>query len=290
MRLDFLDRASALTADARPGVRVHADSYWDNNRPRPREAWEAEDEGYDSAVGEFADRKEMCRCVSLNLPCLGLNPSSYFFDSKRFTNLQRLNFPSNEAGPNIEAIASPTFANLRWANFNYSNSANGRPSIIPLAECSYLANLEYLDFGANALHSDDAKAVASATHWTKLQFLSLSSGWFPLNTITALFNTSHLPALTELDISYTFGSLRSEERVEDCAACIADSPLFGRLSKLWLGNNEITDDAAKILAASPRELKITLLDLTGNPITATGKRALRERFGQRCLCLRRGRP
>ncbi len=37
---------------------------------------------------------------------------------------------------------------------------------------------------------------------------------------------------------------------------------------------------AKALAASPREVKLTLLDLSENDISDEGKRALVERFGE----------
>lgn len=275
--LHFRDHAAALTAEVAPayGLKLEEDGH-DNGLS------EAHYEGYAEAVGEVGNRVELSRCVTLDLPCLGMDPTSYLFESEHFTNVRRLNFPNNEAGPNIEAVASPTFANLRWANFNYSNSADGRPSITPFAECSHLANLEYLDFGSNAQWNDDLLALANTPYLPRLRYLNVSLSRFVLWSLEGFFGSTCLPALTELDLSRSFGSL-GEAEARDAnryAEQLAGSPLLARLSKLWLRGNSITDAGAKALAASPREVKLTLLDLSDNPISPTGKRALRNRFGK----------
>jgi uncharacterized protein (TIGR02996 family) len=239
---------------------------------------------YDDDITEevFSD-EGLRRCVSLDLPCMGMGPSGIICDSEHLINLRRFNFPDNEAGPTIESIASPTFANLRWANFRNSDSAADNPSIIPLAESPHLANLEYLDFGECEQWSDGASAIAMAAQWTRLRYLDLCISDFSLGSVTQLFNTQHLPALAELNLSQTFGEGLDHGAVgtgDPFAAMIATSPLFARLSKLWLQGNGITDDGARALAASTRKVKLTLLNLSENDISDESKRALVERFGQ----------
>ena len=282
--LHFCDHAAALTAEDAPAYSLTLEE-----DERDATLRESDYEAYAAAAGDLGVHSELRRCVSLGLPCLGMDPTSYLFESEQLVNLRQLNFPNNEAGPNIESIASPTFTNLRWANFNYSNSAGGRPSIVPLAESLHLANLEHLDFGSNALHNYDAKAVAVAAQWTKLRFLCLSSGSFSAEATAALFNTPRLPTLAELDVSHSFESFGETAKPEDYIHQIAGSPLLARLSKLWLRGNSITDDAAKALAAAPGDVKLTLLDLSDNPIGAAGKRALRKRFGKD-VCVFGGDP
>ncbi|MBY0457602.1 MAG: hypothetical protein K2V38_09715, partial [Gemmataceae bacterium] len=219
------------------------------------------------------------RCVSLDLPCMGLWPSQYVCECEHLVNLRRLNFPNNEAGPNIEAVASPTFANLRWANFNYSNSANGRPSVVPFAECPHLVNLEYLDFGCNALRDDNLKALARTPHLPRLRYLNLGPADFGYFEVMHFFGADSLPALAELDLSQSFGFFGESDGADTLAAAIAGLPRFARLSKLLLRRNSITDRGAKALASAPAGVKLTLLDLRGNPIGPEGQRALIERFG-----------
>ena len=243
---------------------------------------EGEDIYDDGTTAEVFAQPALRRCVSLDLPCLGPWASVYVLKSEHLANVRRLNFPENEAGPKIELVASPIFANLRWANFCNSDSYANCPSIVPLAECPHLANLEHLDFGSCEQVDEGARAVAAAEQWTRLRFLNLSVGWFSAGAVAELFATPNLPALRELDLTDTLRASASGGRVENgdpFLPAIADSPLFARLSKLWLQDNGITDEGAKALAASPREVKLTLLDLTGNPITEVGERALRKRFG-----------
>lgn len=238
---------------------------------------------YLTAVGELGERPALRRSVSLDLPCLGPELSHAILQSPQFMNLRRLNFPGNEAGPCIESVASPTFANLRWANFYNSDSAADCPSIVPLAECPHLANLEHLDFGACEQWDDGAIAVAKATQWNRLRYLSLSVSSFSVNAVATLFATHNLPVLTELDLAHTFNGPIQWNVVgngDPFMPAIVDSPLFVRLSKLSLRGNGITDDGAKVLAASQRPVNLTRLDLADNPIGPVGRRSLHKRFGK----------
>jgi hypothetical protein len=271
---DFVERAAELTAADAPAYSL---VLWDD----PDDAY------YDDADGDaLAALPELRRCVSLSLPCLGVGPGSAILASPNLTALQRLDFPDNEAGPGVHNLARDTFANLRWVNVNNSDSAFDCPSITPLARCPHLANLEHLDFGANEQTDDDLRAVAAAGQWAKLRYLSLTGSYFSLGAITDFFATPHLPALRELDLSRTFTYARNWSvpgTGDPFAAAVAGSPLFARLSKLWLQNNGITDDGAKALASAPPGVKLEVLDLSHNPVSDDGQRLLRVRFGEACV-------
>jgi hypothetical protein len=198
--------------------------------------------------------------------------------------LHRLDFSDSEAGPALHVIASPTFAKLRWLNVSDSDSANGAASIFPFTCHLELANLEYLDFSDNRVDGDDLQGFTESARAPHLRHLSLAQNDFsPFDVSYFLFynRSQKPPALAELDLSSSFDdftdlSKAAEEPDEDERDL---RPYFGRLSKLWLRNNTITDRGAQIMAAYPGDVSLQLLDLTGNPIGAAGKRALRKRFG-----------
>jgi uncharacterized protein (TIGR02996 family) len=267
--IDFCAHASALTTDLAPAFELTLCET---------------DEDDLTDVGEMAHCPELHRCVSLNVPCLGLFASEELLGSPYFTNLYRLNFPRSEGGPRLHAIARPTFAKLRWLNVSGSNSARGVAKIYPFTCHPELANLEYLDFSNNRMNGDDLQAFTESARAPHLRYLNLARNNFrPFGVSYFLFynRSQKPPALAELDLSDSFDdftdlSKTAEEPDEDERPL---RPYFGRLSKLWLRNNRITDDGARILAAYSGDVSLTLLDLTGNRIGPTGKRALRERFG-----------
>ncbi len=286
--LNFRDRAANLRPENAPAFALVLEE-----DEQDTEFNESDYDGYADAVYELGQCPEMRRCVSLDLPCLGIQPGGAILESTTLTNLRRLNFPDNETGPNVECVASPTFANLRWANFYNSDSALDCPSIVPLAECPHLANLEHLDFGACEQWDEGAVAVAGAKQWNRLRYLNVSVSTFTTGGVAKLFATRHLPALTDLDHSHTFNSPTQwgvEGNGDPFIPAIIDSPLFARLSRLHLRGNGITDEGVKALTASPREVKLELLDLSGNPIDAAGKRALHKRFGNGVCVFGRDRP
>ena len=230
----------------------------------------------DRETAEVFANATLRRCVSLDLPCMGLTAASYVCKSSQLTGLQRFNFPNNEAGPAIEFVASPTFSKLRWANFYNSDSAFDCPSIVPFAECPHLTNLEYLNFGACDLPDEGLEALAKTPYLRKLRHLDITEGFFG-SGLELFFHTDKLPALRELNLSHSFAG---DEDATHCIFRIAGSPLFARLEKLWLCGNGIIDASAKALAASGRGPGLILLDLRDNPIGPAGQQALCERFGE----------
>lgn len=276
--LHFRDRAAALTTADAPAFALELEE-----DERDSAVWETDYDDYIRVLEEVGERPELQRCVSLGLPCLGMGPGATILGSPNLTALRRLDFPDNETGPGIHNLARETFANLQWVNVHNSDSAADCPSITPLAECPSLANLEYLDFGANEQGSDDLRAVAAAKQWSRLRYLSLTCSTFGESAATEFFATPNLPALRELDLSHTFNGPLHWDTVgngDPFTEAIAGSPLLARLSKLWLQGNGITDDGAKALASAPPSVKLEVLDLSRNPISDVGQRVLRKRFGE----------
>jgi uncharacterized protein (TIGR02996 family) len=273
--LNFLDHAAALGDDAPAyGLALALD---ERDNETVGDDYDAEAE----TLGRVGNRPELARCVALDLPCLGIGNAANLLRSPHLTALRRLNFPDNEAGPVVELVASPTYANLRWANFHNSDSASDCPSIEPFAVCPHLANLEYLDFGECEQGDPDLLALATTPHLPRLRYLDISTSQFGPDAVGEFFHSASLPALTELNLSYTFGEFTRDrgDRGDAYLARIAAAPRTARVTKLWLWGNAVTDAGARALAASPLDLRLRYLDLTGNPIGEEGRRALRDRFG-----------
>jgi uncharacterized protein (TIGR02996 family) len=281
--LDFLDHAAALTPDVAPAFHlILRDSDADE---RDRALWESDYEAYAEAVGEAAQQRELRRCVVLELPCLGMAPASYLLESPHLTNVRWLGFPHSEAGPVLHAIASPAFKNLRWLNLSSSNSAEGPTQLHHFTDSPHLANLEYLDFSANRVADDDLQSLGESCKLDKLRTLDLADNQFGTFQVSwTLFwrDTEALPALRELDLSRSFSDLEdlTEHAEPDVVADRTRPRLISRLEKLALRECKISDAGAKVLAEFPHELRLTHLDLQGNPIGPAGKRALRKRFGE----------
>jgi uncharacterized protein (TIGR02996 family) len=279
----FRDHAAVLTADRAPAFELTLSDRSDDTRDW--DVWVASPENYAFTVDEAMRHPALRRCVALNLPNLGVLPTEKLLASPQLTNLRRLNFPGNKAGPALHALAGPMFANLRWLNVSASDSANGVADFDKLIGSPHLQRLEHLDFSANRFHGDDLQSLSEYRGALRLRHLSLARSEFsPFDVSYFLFwnRTRNLPALTELDLSGSCDDLT------DLSASVHEPdeherhlrPFFGRLSKLWLRNNGITDKGARVLSGYAGPAKIELLDLRGNQIGAWGKRALRKRFGK----------
>jgi uncharacterized protein (TIGR02996 family) len=281
--LNFREHAAALTPDLAPAFELDL-SYWTED-DRDRELLRADREAYCEALGASLRRPELRRCVSLALPGVGEEGARQALSSPQLTNLRRLDYSSSEAGPELKAVAGATFANLRWLDLRDGSSANGSPELWWFTRSPHLAKLEHLNFCGNHVRGDHLQALTEEAEVPHLRHLDLSH-----NDLTA-FDASHclffnrserMPALEELDLSQSFEDLTdlTDAAEEPLERDRHRRPYFGRLTKLRLCNCGITDAGARVLAQYPGEVKLTLLDLRGNPIGAAGERALSERFGK----------
>jgi hypothetical protein len=251
----------------------------------------ADDEEIDAVFERFAACPQLQTCVSLDLSsyCPGMHGMESILRSPHLVNLRRLDAAENEAGPTVEEVACQTFARITWINFRNSDSASDCPNIAPIINCSHLANLEHLDFGENEQLDDALHSLSTTQHMARLRYLSLSVSQFTPEGIRQLAHARNLPALSELDLSHTFGEfgLTREPGTGDCyLAELLREPLADQLTHLWLVGNAISDVGALALANSPRSLRLEHLDVTNNPISDSGLAALQDRFGQSACILR----
>jgi uncharacterized protein (TIGR02996 family) len=284
--VDFRDHIAKLGDDAPafewayyPDERDEEEFYGDNDA----------DAGFRreiKAMGEIAKLPALRRCVSLELSTLGVYPGEKLLASPHFVNVRRVNVPGSEAGPALHKLAGRTFKNLRWLNASGSNSARGVAKLREFTGSSHLKNLEYLDFSSNRVYGDDLWNLTEGCKLAKLRYLSLAHDEFQdfdVSYLLCWWPVAHeIPALKELDLSYSFGNFMDLSKAVDEPEEGEEPspPLICQLEKLWLCGNEIDDAGAKLIASFPQKLNLTLLDLRDNPIGPTGQRALRKRFGK----------
>ena len=228
-----------------------------------------------------AEQPELQRCVTLDpRTYLRSSTAEALFTSSHLTGLRRLR-ASGDAGDAFEDLDSPTFANLRWLNLHYNDDSDHHPpQITRLTHSAHLINLEYLNLGKCNIGGDGFRDLATTPHLQKVTYLNLSGSRLFGRGYSDFIHTKSLPSLRDLDLSDSFWWNRTGFPPDEAVRLIADSPLIERLTSLALRQNEITDDGALLLAASPRKLQLTHLDLWGNTISKTAKERLEQRFGR----------
>jgi hypothetical protein len=205
------------------------------------------------------------------------------------TGLRRMNAGGGDLGDFFNEFDSPTFSNLRWLNLSDNpNSDHNPPDITSIFSSRHLANLEYLGLGHTDLDAGCLRALTTTTELRRLRRLNVSRSRLS-RALPDFFQTPSLPALAELDLSDSIASERGkpEPDVDKYLTLLADSPLFARLTTLALGQNHIRDSGARILAASPREVRFSRLNLYGNGIGTEVRRLLEKRFGPDVCVYRR---
>jgi uncharacterized protein (TIGR02996 family) len=115
-----------------------------------------------------------------------------------------------------------------------------------LAEHPALAKIATLDLSRNAIGDRGVAALVNSPRARNLQKLQLSTCGFGLAGVTA----------------------------------IAGSPHLANLRELWMHSNGVDLKGARLLAASPHLANIDWL-YVGGGLTATARKALKERFGDR---------
>jgi carbon storage regulator CsrA len=180
------------------------------------------------------------------------------------------------------------------------------------AEALFQAAPGLVDLSADVSPPADAASLLGSPHLARLRGLSIHDDLLGREAVYRLVSCPHLGKLKRL-------CLASPSLDASCVAILAEAPLLERLTGLafvtrrFLGQSEwdrgtLEDDAAQILAGSPRCRNLESLDLSfnrigdagaaalassphlaglrdlsllGNPITQPGRQRLRERFGDR---------
>lgn len=123
--------------------------------------------------------------------------------------------------------------------------------------------------------------LAEVKHLARLTTLDLRQGSLGSDGVAALVVSEHLTQLTALDLSHNHVGDRG-------VRALADAPLLGRLTHLDLSYNDIGSDGVRTLgfrletlAARGEDLPLRSVDLSGNPLRASGLRALASSAGLR---------
>jgi uncharacterized protein (TIGR02996 family) len=138
------------------------------------------------------------------------------------------------------------------------------------------SKLHRLELDDNKITTKGAKLLAEHPALAKITHLDLSRNKIGDVGVTALVQSDRAKKLQKLDISSCgFGPVG--------VAAIVESPHLANLRELWMHSNDLDLKGARALAASPHLANIGYLYLGGG-LTATAKKALKERFGARVRC------
>lgn len=133
--------------------------------------------------------------------------------------------------------------------------------------------LRRLGLDDNKITAKGAAMLAEHPALAKITDLDLSRNKIGDRGITALVKSPRAKNLQKLDIGGCGCGPAG-------ATAIAESPHLANLRELWLTSNELDLTSARALAASPHLANLNYLRI-GSRLTATSKKALRERFGDR---------
>jgi hypothetical protein len=239
---------------------------------------------HNRAVGELMPHLVGLRRLRANAMNLNASCVEAIVASRACPQLTVLDLGQNELGPNAVAalVGSPTLQPrvLRLAKCDLDPH-----DIETLARAPWLAELEELDLGENAVGDRGARALA-AVPFRRLRRLALGSCGIATRGFTALVQSKHLARLVHLRIhqnpigdggarALAASRLRSIadldaqscEVGDDGIAALAESPSV-RAARRWrLGGNLIGDAGARAILESIHLHDLVELDLSRCPIT-----------------------
>lgn len=148
-------------------------------------------------------------------------------------------------------------------------------AVRPVVEVPQTARLRRLILEGFRLTPSDAASLADSPTAKGLTALHLSGNRFGDAGAIAIAASPHLRQLDNLDLG--------DNRVgDDGVAALAMSPVVASLTHLGLPGNPITNEGASALAGSRYLDRLMGLTLWGcNKIATKGKKALKDRFGDR---------
>lgn len=148
-------------------------------------------------------------------------------------------------------------------------------AIWPVVNVPQTARVRRLILEGFRLTPSDAASIAESPNVKGLTALHLSGNRFGDAGATAIAASTHLRQLGTLDLG--------DNRVgDDGVAALAISPVVASLTDLGLAGNSITNEGVLALAGSRYLDRLTGLTLWEcKKIGAKGKKALKERFGDR---------
>jgi uncharacterized protein (TIGR02996 family) len=135
------------------------------------------------------------------------------------------------------------------------------------------SKLRRLELDDNKITAKGAELLAEHPALAKITTLDLSRNAIGDRGVAALVNSPRARNLQKLQISDCKFGLAG-------VTAIAESPHLANLRELWMSSNGVDLKGARLLAASPHLASIDWLYLGGG-LTATARKGLKERFGDR---------
>lgn len=171
-----------------------------------------------------------------------------------------------EVGGNLPAaLQCPHLARL-VAFTTYAQHA-GRPLAQAVASSPYLGGLKTLRLGRNRFNDAAAEQLALSPTLANLQELDLSENELGETGAWALAGSPHLGNVRRLE-------LRSNKLGPTGAEAVAGSERLTSLHRLGLSGNEIGVPRLQSLARAQDLLRVPVLDLRDNGLTAAGLKAI----------------
>jgi uncharacterized protein (TIGR02996 family) len=273
---DYLRHHATLETLA-PAQAVHLTSFAPDGADEV--GWEEEEAARQELTDQLAACPLLRRWTDLEtLACPGPLVFEMLLESPHLTSLRRLVVCNNEVGPGVNLVANARFSGLTWLDLGGSNSAWGRPGdddFVDIVTSRHLARLEYLGFDSNNVTDEGIVALADSPTMSRLRSLCLAANPVSWNGLRLLAESPHLTSLEHLDLSYGLEIDRLDDRA---IAALIESPLLGRLTLLDLSHNPIGDEAISRLAAAPGASRLRVLALGDEQrfLSARGVRALAD--------------
>lgn len=146
----------------------------------------------------------------------------------------------------------------------------GEPLARAVARSEHLAGLKYLTLKRNRFGDEAAEQLARSPHLVNLEELDLSENDIGETGARALAASPHLGKLRRLEV-------RDNRLGPAGAEAVAGSDRLTALHQLGLSHNEVGSPRLHTLGRAHDLLRVAVLDLSANGLTATGLRVILER-------------
>ncbi len=233
-----------------------------------------------AGAGALAESPHLTGLTSLDLGRNGIGPEGLqaLATSPRLSGLTDLRLGDNALrDKGAQALAESPHLKRLTALDLHKNGVGG-PGLLALAASPNLDGLTTLDLSDNYVGLESVKALVASPYLARLTSLCLNNNRLEPAAARALAASPHLNRLSTLHLD---GNDLGDEGLR----ALLCSPYLTRLAELSVRTNGVgkagADALAALLADSPRWGRLSKLDLRGNPLSGPEQRVLEQRFGAR---------
>jgi uncharacterized protein (TIGR02996 family) len=253
---DWLDEQdNSLDAERAKFIRADIGKYRSRRRAKPTGKLDHEGKALaERWLGPLVSRTGITVQFERGLPRLRIT-------GQRFLEPEFLSFLATEAFAFVDFVAT------KEAEAYHMTQIAAKPE---LRYVTGLGTMPFYPFGVS-----DSQKIFGSPNLTGLRQLVCNHTNLGVGGTQAIVNNPALAQLRKLSIIYN-------RLIDSAVIALAASPHLANLQSLCLVNNSIGDKGAEALANSPHLTNLRELDLTKNPpLTKTGKKRLRDKFGDR---------